>query len=89
MFLVFYSPLILQTSSLNYTMSVTRLPSYNDMLEEKTRENFSFFPEAFRRALATLLDVSLLKSFTFNVLAISGFLTSMGMYTPFMYLNGE
>lgn len=69
-------------------MSVTRLPTYNDILEEK-KKKFTIFPEAVRRALATMLDFSLLKSITFIILGISGFFTAMGMYTPFMYITGN
>lgn len=76
-----------QTSTLSYTMSVTRLPTYTDIFEEKKK--FSICPEAVRRALGTMLDMSLLKSYTFIMLAISGFITSMGMYTPFMFINGK
>ncbi|XP_046387669.1 monocarboxylate transporter 10 [Ischnura elegans] len=38
------------------------------------------------RTLSTMLDVSLLKSPTFIVLAVSGFLTMMGFFVPFMFL---
>jgi len=68
-------------------MSVTRLPTYNDILEEK-KKKFTILPEAVRRTLATMLDLSLLKSVTFIILAISGFFTAMGMFTPFMYITG-
>ncbi|XP_065225825.1 monocarboxylate transporter 5-like [Planococcus citri] len=77
-----------QSSALDYTMSVTRLPTYTDILEEK-KQKCSIFPEAMRRTLATMLDVSLLKSFTFNLLAVSGFITSMGMYIPFMFIKAR
>ena len=43
-------------------------------------------PEAVRRTLATMLDMSLLKSPSFMLLAISGFLCMMGFFVPFMYV---
>lgn len=43
-------------------------------------------PEAVRRTLATMLDLSLLKSPSFMLLAISGFLTMMGFFIPFMFV---
>lgn len=44
-------------------------------------------PEAVRRTLATMLDMSLLKSPSFMLLAISGFLTMMGFFVPFLYMK--
>lgn len=44
-------------------------------------------PEAVRRTLATMLDMSLLKSPSFMLLAISGFLCMMGFFVPFLYLT--
>lgn len=44
-------------------------------------------PEAVRRTLATMLDMTLLKSPSFMLLAISGFLCMMGFFVPFMYLQ--
>lgn len=44
-------------------------------------------PEAVRRTLATMLDMSLLKSPSFMMLAVSGFLCMMGFFVPFMYLK--
>lgn len=46
-------------------------------------------PEAVRRTLATMLDMSLLKSPSFMLLAISGFLCMMGFFVPFMYLKSR
>lgn len=43
-------------------------------------------PEAVRRTLATMLDITLLKSPSFMLLALSGFLTMMGFFIPFMFL---
>jgi hypothetical protein len=68
-------------------MSVTRLPSKKDVQEEVSRE-CKLCPEAVRRTLSTMLDMSLLKSPTFLLLCFSGFITMMGFYVPFMYLTG-
>lgn len=43
--------------------------------------------EAVRRTLATMLDLSLLKSPSFMLLATSGFLTMMGFFVPFMFMK--
>lgn len=43
-------------------------------------------PEAVRRTLATMLDMTLLKSPSFMMLAVSGFLCMMGFFVPFLYL---
>ncbi|KAI4487264.1 PREDICTED: uncharacterized protein LOC106793402 [Polistes canadensis] len=74
-----------QLSSVGYHMSVTRLPTANDVEEEKSGTCY-ICPESVRRILTTMLDISLLKSPSFLILAISGGLTMMGFYTPFVYL---
>lgn len=43
--------------------------------------------EAVRRTLATMLDLSLLKSPSFMLLGLSGFLTMMGFFVPFMFIT--
>lgn len=73
-------------SSVAYNLSVTHLATKND-IEEEQENTCQLCPEAVRRTLATMLDVSLLKSPSFLILAISGFLTMMGFYVPFMYLK--
>lgn len=57
----------------------------------KKEENAScrLCPEAVRRTLATMLDLSLLKSPSFMLLAISGFLCMMGFFVPFLYLQSR
>ena len=72
-------------TSIAYNLSVTRLPTKNDIDEEKKR-SCKLCPEAVKRTLATMLDYSLLKSPTFLLLAVGGFFTMMGFYVPFMYL---
>lgn len=54
------------------------------MQEENSRCNIC--PEAVRRTLATMLDMSLLRSPSFMLLAVSGFLCMMGFFVPFMFL---
>ncbi|XP_018573059.1 monocarboxylate transporter 7 isoform X1 [Anoplophora glabripennis] len=72
-------------TSVAYNLSVIRLPTKNDIEEEK-KHSCKLCPEAFRRALATMLDFSLLKSPSFLILAVGGFFTMMGFYVPFMFL---
>lgn len=69
-------------------MSVTRLPTAKDLAEEESGGCY-LCPESVRRILSTMLDWSLLKSPSFLILAISGALTMMGFYTPFVYLQGN
>jgi hypothetical protein len=69
-------------------MSVTRLPTKKDVQEEVSRK-CNLCPEAVRRTLSTMLDMSLLRSPTFLLLCFSGFITMMGFYVPFMYLTGS
>lgn len=73
-------------SSIAYHMSVTRLPTQHDVQEE-TESSCKICPEAVRRTLATMLDVSLFKSPTFMLLAFSGFFTMMGFFVPFLYIS--
>ncbi|XP_026668303.1 monocarboxylate transporter 3 isoform X2 [Ceratina calcarata] len=75
-----------QQSSVGYHMSVTRLPTATDVAEEESGSCY-LCPESVRRILTTMLDLSLLKSPSFLILAISGGLTMMGFYTPFMYVS--
>lgn len=74
-----------QQSSVGYHMSVTRLPTATDVAEQESGSCY-ICPESVRRILTTMLDISLLKSPSFLILAISGGLTMMGFYTPFMYV---
>ncbi|XP_016973674.1 monocarboxylate transporter 12 [Drosophila rhopaloa] len=73
-------------TSLAYHMSVTRLPTKQDMLEDR-QKGCRICPEAVRRTLSTMLDTSLLKSPAFMFLAFSGFLTMMGFFVPFGFLG--
>ncbi|KAH8404142.1 hypothetical protein KR215_010316 [Drosophila sulfurigaster] len=72
-------------TSLAYHMSVTRLPTKQDMLEDR-QKGCRICPEAVRRTLSTMLDTTLLKSPSFMCLAVSGFLTMMGFFVPFSFL---
>lgn len=74
-------------TSIGYHMAVTHIPSPEDVKEEKGK--CQICPVAVRRALATLLDVSLFKSVTFVILAISGFFTMTGFFVPFMYVQNR
>ncbi|CAG9854191.1 unnamed protein product [Phyllotreta striolata] len=78
-------PLYASKTTVEYNLAVTRLPTKNDIEEEETK-TCKLCPEAFRRALATMLDVSLFKSPTFIVLAIGGFFTMMGFFVPYLFL---
>lgn len=73
-------------TSLAYHMSVTRLPTKQDMLEDR-QKGCRICPEAVRRTLSTMLDTSLLKSPSFMCLSFSGFLTMMGFFVPFAFLT--
>lgn len=69
-------------TSLGYHLAVTHVPTKEDAQEEKSCR---LCPEAVKRALATLLDVSLFRSLTFIILALSGFFTMLGFFVPFVY----
>lgn len=73
-------------NSVAYNLSVTRIPTRNDIEEEKKCKVCS---EAVKRTLVTMLDFKLLKSPSFLLLAIGGAFTMMGFYIPFMYLSGR
>lgn len=73
-------------TSLGYHLAVTHVPTQEDAQEERSGR-CKLCPEAVKRILATMLDVSLFKSPTFNILAISGFFTMLGFFVPYMYLT--
>ncbi|XP_041979886.1 uncharacterized protein LOC121733638 [Aricia agestis] len=73
-------------TSLGYHLAVTHVPTKEEDQEEKTGK-CKLCPEAVKRALATMLDVSLFKSITFNILAVSGFITMLGFFVPYMYVT--
>ncbi|KAF5273450.1 hypothetical protein FQA39_LY07467 [Lamprigera yunnana] len=72
--------------SLAYNLSVTRPPTKHE-IEEETGKECRICPESIRRPLATMLDISLLKSVSFLILALSGLLTMLGFFVPFVYLK--
>lgn len=75
-------------TSLGYHMSVTHMPTRQDIEEEDEYEGAcKMCPEAVRRTLSTMLDVSLLKDYSFILLVISGFFTMMGFFVPFIYIT--
>jgi MFS transporter, MCT family, solute carrier family 16 (monocarboxylic acid transporters), member 14 len=71
-------------TSLGYHLAVTHVPTKEDAQEEQS-DKCRICPEAVRRALATMLDVSLFRSPTFVILALSGFFTMLGFFVPYMY----
>ncbi|KAL4709462.1 hypothetical protein ACJJTC_019759 [Scirpophaga incertulas] len=71
-------------TSLGYHLAVTHVPTKEDAQEEES-STCRICPEAVRRALATMLDVSLFRSPTFVILALSGFFTMLGFFVPYMY----
>lgn len=73
-------------TSLGYHLHVTHVPTQEDTHEESSGK-CRVCPEAVRRALATMLDVSLFKSPTFIILTISGFFTMLGFFVPYMYVK--
>lgn len=75
-------------SGLEYTLAVTHLPTFNDVMEEETLE-CTCCPEAVQRTLATMLDMSLLSSPSFMLLCFGGFFTCMGFYVPFMFIESK
>lgn len=73
-------------TSLGYHLAVTHVPTKEDANEEQSGK-CRICPEAMKRALATMLDVSLFRSFTFVILALSGFFTMLGFFVPYMYVQ--
>lgn len=73
-------------SSIGYHMSVTHLPTVEDVIEE-TEAKCTICPVAVRRTLATMLDFSLLKSPSFMLLAFSGFFSMLGFFAPIIYIQ--
>jgi MFS transporter, MCT family, solute carrier family 16 (monocarboxylic acid transporters), member 14 len=75
-------------SSLGYHLSVTHMPTRQDIEEEEDQTSkCKICPEAVRRTLSTMLDVSLLKDYSFILLIFSGFFTMMGFFVPFIYIS--
>ncbi|XP_045769561.1 monocarboxylate transporter 2 isoform X1 [Maniola jurtina] len=72
-------------TSMGYHLAVTHVPTQEDAQEE-TSGKCKLCPEAVQRALATMLDVSLFRSPTFVILAVSGFFTMLGFFVPYMYV---
>lgn len=75
-------------TSLGYHMSVTHIPTRHDIEGEGEVEGgkCKLCPEAVSRVLSTMLDISLLKNYSFILLAFSGFFTMMGFFVPFIYI---
>ncbi|XP_068633944.1 monocarboxylate transporter 12 [Battus philenor] len=73
-------------TSLGYHLAVTHLPTQEDVQEDESGK-CTLCPEAVRRTLATMLDISLFKSPTFVILAVSGFFTMLGFFVPYVYVK--
>lgn len=76
-------------TSLGYHMSVTHMPTRQDIEEDEQSGACKMCPEAVRRTLSTMLDISLLKDYSFILLAVSGFFTMMGFFVPFIYISAR
>lgn len=74
-------------TSIGYHMSVTHIPTFKDVEEEDNDDSCKLCPEAVRRTLSTMLDLSLLKDVSFLFLIFSGFFTMMGFFVPFLYIT--
>jgi MFS transporter, MCT family, solute carrier family 16 (monocarboxylic acid transporters), member 14 len=75
-------------TSIGYHLSVTHIPTRQDVEEEENQSSScKICPEAVRRTLSTMLDTSLLKDYSFILLIFSGFFTMMGFFVPFMYIS--
>lgn len=74
-------------TSIGYHMSVTHIPTFKDVEEEDNVDTCKLCPEAVRRTLSTMLDLSLLKDMSFLFLIFSGFFTMMGFFVPFLYIT--
>lgn len=73
-------------TSIGYHMSVTHLPTVEDVAEEEN-SSCTLCPEAVKRTLVTMLDFSLLKSPSFMLLALSGLFSMMGFFAPIIYVT--
>lgn len=75
---------LLQKSKLtNYSFSVTRLVAQPCDDTQKGK----FWSEPIKIALATMLDVRLLKSKCFLVLILNAIFTSLGFFIPYMFIK--
>ncbi|KAG5879975.1 hypothetical protein JTB14_036187 [Gonioctena quinquepunctata] len=72
------------SAKMSYLMSVSRVITQKDI--EETRKCVCC-PEAFIRVLITMMDVRLFKSLPFVLLTMSGFLSMVGLYIPFVFIT--
>lgn len=81
-----------QKSLASYRQSVMSLPKYaqerGDMVDVERPDPCPCctLSESFKSALASMMDVSLLKDPVFMLIGISNFFGMMGLYVPFFYL---
>lgn len=69
-------------TGLEYRMAVTRAAAVSDLNERR-----GVFTTSVRRVLATMLDLKLLKTYSFMILCFSGFCTFVGFLVPYVYLK--
>lgn len=69
--------------NISYHMSVSRVISHRDVAQQK---KCVCCPESVIRVLITMIDIRLFKSIAFCLLTMSGFLTMMGLYVPFLLI---
>ncbi|CAG9858508.1 unnamed protein product [Phyllotreta striolata] len=69
--------------NISYHMSVSRVISYKDITEQN---KCKCCPESILRVLVTMFDFKLFKSIAFCLITLSGFLTMMGLYIPFIFI---
>lgn len=70
--------------TVNYHVSVTRVTTQRDLEEEG---KCVFLPVAVTRVLINMLDLRLLKSPSFIMLALNGGFTALCYYTPYMFIK--
>lgn len=57
--------------------------------QKSTKRTIFRVPYAIKNSIKILFDCQLLKSITFIVIAIVGFLTVLGSFTPFIFITGK
>lgn len=69
---------------MNYHVSVTRVTTQKDLEEEG---KCVLIPIAVKKVLFNMLNFRLLKSISFNMLALNAGFTAMCYYTPYMFIK--
>ncbi|VEN48720.1 unnamed protein product [Callosobruchus maculatus] len=73
-----------ERASVNYALSVSRVVTHRELMQAR---RCVCCPEAVLRVLSTMLDLKLMKQLSFTLLVFSGFLTMVGMYSPFVFIG--